>query len=340
MLNHKNKLFLAFWGSICFVTLFTFFGEDKFKEEFKTYLNENPYNQSEAHPGFPISHELSKRLFPIPEFVIQQLNEWDGMNYSGVQLSDREQAELDDCLDSLPAPILKAFKAHVHGIYVINADFKGMGMMDASYSKNLKIDNFLILNHAIFSQKLDDWLTAKEMTNFKIDNLEHVRIRTGVKLPALLGLMIHEGMHLLDYQGQFSPEIEPAHKKWMMATNKVNTKLPWLDLYDHIKPLSFQKNITFYGMSGGPKLLTSQMLEVYDELSQQAFPSLYGAKLIPEDFAELGLFGYLVQMKHADYKVEIMRGSDVIFTWKPFDHSDMKKRLKGFDLFLNESSPE
>ena len=300
-------------------------------------LLKNPYYSREAHPDFPDMPPLSERLYDLPPIVLAQLIEWDTLEYNSEAWTPERKCQMQAALNQLPPKLILALTEHLHGIYLVSSNFKGMGFCEFTLDQKLNLYNFLILNVAVFDKNIDAFLTDKVRSNFLKDDPHHARVTTGTSLSGLYAILLHETMHVIDYQNVIGPSVEECHQWWVTYQNKKPSLGNWWDLYKNILPLSFRTNITFYGLSNGPKMKTSEMLADYRELAQFPLSSLYAAKLVVEDWAELGLFYDILQHGGSDYHVDIMNGDNVEFAWRPQDHPLLKARLDDAAKWVSRS---
>jgi hypothetical protein len=285
------------------------------------------YFSSEKHPGYPLQESLENRLYRTPSFVVNQLSDWDELHYRAEDWTATRKAQMLFALGQLPPKIYQLLSQKIHGFYLIDSSFKGMGFCESTFNNNLELSNFILLNIKIFDKGIDQFLTDKVATNFAVNDDHHVRIRTGTQLSALYAILLHESMHVVDYTHVISPHVDDAHQLWVTSQNKKPALGKWWDLYKTSPPLSFKSRITFYGLSHGPQMKSSELPHIYKELSTHPYPSLYGAKTYVEDWAELGLVYEISKMRGSDLRVDILDGPTVEFTWKPLDHPQIAERF-------------
>ena len=217
------------------------------------------------------------------------------------------------------------------GIYFIN-NFLGSGFTDYIISEDNKIYTLLILNPSVFRSDLSSWLTYRENTCF-ISSPEHrIEVDCGKEYRGLMYILLHETTHVVDYIQLHTPFVEPDMVK---IGNFRTDKTAFTDGFweDYSSPAedhnySYRGNLTFYGMGGGPKINISDAAEVYKQLSESPFISLYGSMSWAEDFAELVTFYHLTEKLKQPYTIKFFKGKETPYNLEPAKSPNVLKRIK------------
>ncbi len=196
--------------------------------------------------------------------------------------------------------------------------------------------SILIFNPKVFRQDISEWLTSRENTCFIPGNKMKVKIDAGHKYTGLMGILLHESTHILDEHFKISLSLLRNSKKVKSQYSGILKKI-WRDIGSPLEQYQNLKKypITFYGFNMGPRMKTSQMLDIYSDLAKSPFVSLYGSLNSREDLTELMSWYILVHHYKQRYRIDIYQDSRIIYTEKPFDKLLVKKRIGDVEELLN-----
>ncbi len=279
------------------------------------------------------SNELIERIESVPEHVIKYLKELDEReDYENYVPADTELEIVKKSLKILPEKFHKILSEKLIGIYFIK-NFMGSGYTEWVSDENKKIFFFMVLNPEVLSGNLSEALTYKENTCFEKDNSSiKLKIDCGKNYPGLCYILIHESAHVFDYIEQITPFVEPAVSELSKADSAVHIfstyywqsyKIPFMK-YD----FELRNNISFYGLSGHPKLKISDAENIYEQLAGSPFVSLYGSKNWAEDFAEMVSFYLITEKFMQPYIIEIYDNNKIIKRFEPVKNKIVKNRFK------------
>ena len=196
----------------------------------------------------------------MPKFVLDTIMAWDQLTYKAELWTPVRKEKMRLALSQLPPKLREVLKQHLQGIYLVSSNFKGTGMCEFTLDEKLKLSNFMIFNVAVFDKSIDELLTYKVATNFIKDDQHCSRISTGTKMTGLYGILLHESMHVIDYQYVVNPYLDDGHRFWVVYRQIKPSYGPWWELYQQELSLSFRGKIAFYGLNHGPKMKSSDML--------------------------------------------------------------------------------
>lgn len=320
-----GSLFLLFQ---CAASGLTEKEESQYQEMLKS-----PVQIAENYSWVPDS-SLGSRIDLPPDFILKYVSEMDQTNYSGYRPTSGDIGLFESCAAQLPPKYQELLKQRVAKVYFIR-DLMGSGMADYALDRLGKRIYILIINPAILKMNIADWLAFKERTVFVADSSGmEVRYRCGKELPALLGLMIHELTHMLDYEEGFTPFVDGGDylykkKNGLLRPSTAFSRGYWKEIRRPVPVFDFpgRRNITFYGLHGGPKLAWQEAPDIYRSWSLTPFASLYGSQSWAEDAAELATYFLLTEHFGMNIQVELIRNGVALWNDEPMKNPRVRKRV-------------
>ncbi len=281
--------------------------------------------------SFDPSSSVESRVKNIPGFVLDYLKKLDEKeDYKNYPLKEEEMNIIIDSINKLPELHKKVFKERLLGIYFVD-NFLGSGFAEWVLDDNKQVYCFMVFNPKVLKNNISDWITHKENTCFINDNPDiSIEIDCGTAYNGFLYILLHESTHIVDYVKIITPYVEEAliGILGMKIETKEFTQGIWADYsipekdYDY----NYRKSITFYGFGGGPKINISDSGNVYKQLSQTPFVSIYGSKSWAEDLAEFLAFYHLTQKLNQPYTITVYKGNNPIHSYKPMESAKIKER--------------
>jgi hypothetical protein len=308
-------------------------------KEAKATLDEwrkNPYHNAELYKT-NFNTPLIQRVKIAPPFLIKTLELMDERTYSSYQPSDAELALVQECINSLPALHQRELQIKLLGIYFVEENFMGTGYADITFDQNYQDKYLIIINKKVLSLNLSQWLTWKENSCFIQDNTAYsLSITSDETQPGLLGILLHEASHVIDYSCRFTPFVGPGdYLKNLIHDVNISTKKfssPWKGIRKYnpkFATFPYQNQLSFYGLKGAPKIPLSQAVDVYKALEKTPFASLYGSTQRAEDFAEMVMFHHLCHVMGLEYKISIKKNQRELYHYHPFKNQQVRKRMRG-----------
>lgn len=304
----------------------------------KSIINKNRLQKKHSNTNFfpkALHLPLEERHQVCPDPVLKLLSDWDQRDYKAHTLTHDQKKEFKKCINLLPNSYKRILKESLLGIYFI-PDFLTSGYADVCYTDSLEAKCYLVIRPDVFEKSLSQWLSEKENTCFIQDTAEvKISINAGNQYSGLLGILLHESSHIVDYIERFTPNVDDGIRPYYIAHN-IPIKEPhfskhiWEDQKQLSPSITFpdRKNISFYGMNKGPKISLSKAKNIYEQLEQTPFASLYASKLRAEDFAEMAMFYYLTHNLKQPYTIEIFRQNEKVYQYKPLKNPIVLKRVK------------
>ena len=155
--------------------------------------------------GFDPASSVISRIKTPPDFVMKYIREMDGREYTPYLPDKKELKIIRRAIKLLPALHKRIIKERVLGIYFIN-DFWGSGMTDWVLDKDGRVYTTLFFNPITLKMNMSEWLTYKEKTCFFMDGKDYdIAIKCGTKYSGFLGILLHEGVHVVDYVKNITP---------------------------------------------------------------------------------------------------------------------------------------
>ncbi len=280
---------------------------------------------------------LIERVSNAPEKMLNYLREYDDRpDYSVYSPNPEEMQLIQEYLDILPRGIKRLLQQKLVAIHFING-FIGSGMTDLLFDNQENLFSVIILNPDTLKDTLSERITFRESSAFISDTPDiDIQVISSDKYAGLLYVLLHEATHAYDYIRGTTPYIEEfiedyhKHKGLSTPRETLFTRGIWKGIKTPVEKNEFQnrRDLTFYGLGGGPKIPLSKCLVVYQGFEHSPFPSLYGAKNWAEDLADMLTFYHITQIMGLEYRISIQSNDNDITSYHPFDNPLVKKRFK------------
>ena len=294
-------------------------------------LKKPPSRRLSSYAFNPAS-SLVSRVTPVPRFLLDDIRKLDGRDdYAAYAPSAAEMKTLTEYLALVPPRHRKVMRERLIGIYFISP-FMGGGLADWVMDDAGKVYAVLVINPDVFRRSLSDWLTYREQSCFRDDGSGvKVRVDAGRRFNGLMYLLLHEAAHIVDYVENHTPFVEPVLETvtGRGAMDSAHARGVW---EEYGKPLatsgfSMRGNVTFYGLSGGPKIPAAGASELYRELSASPFATLYGSQSWAEDFADTFMAYHLAKKLREPFVVSVEKEGRTLFRYSPLESPRVKARL-------------
>jgi len=276
---------------------------------------------------------LVDRVKQVPDFLLNHWKKRDKReNYTAYMPSSEEITIIQDYLSMLPQLHQKVLKERLIGIYFVN-NFHGSGLTDYILADTSNLYLIIIVNPRTLNTSLSQWLTLRENSCF-MNNASRLRVEVdcGQELSGFMYVLLHEASHGVDYIMQYTPypEIDLLQISDYKIGNRLFVDGVWKKYSQPTMENNFslRNKITFYGFGRGPKLKIEDAIEVYKQLSDTAYISLYGSQSWAEDFAELVTFFHLTHKLNQPYEINCYENEKQIFNYNPMKSVKLKNRIK------------
>ena len=253
-----------------------------------------PISRLEYH-DFNSSSSLSDRIKLMPEKVLDFYRQMDNrQDYQAYNPSSADKALVLEYLSLLPPIYGKVFRERCVAIYFVE-NFMGNGIANWTLDRDNRIYFHIALNPASLKDNLSQTLTERERSCFIGAPGLSISVNTGTKYKGLAYALFHEATHGVDYVKGITPFTDKDFPRKYWPKNICNGGIffkSWKDYSIPLKDMDFKgrDRITFYGLSGGPKLKIKEAPSLYKGLVSSPFISLYSSKSWAEDLAELASF--------------------------------------------------
>jgi hypothetical protein len=307
--------------------------KDNSKELLRDTLKSNPVHNLKSY-DYDINSPLLDKVKPIPGFVLEYLEQWDGVDdYKNYELTDYELEIFKDCLELLPPNIIKQINDNLVNIYFVE-NFRGSGLTNYIVDENNELYCFMLFNPKVLKYSLSEIIALKERTCFNNDDGNYeINIDVSSKINGFLYILLHEFAHGLSLGDNRYPIIQPEVLYFEDGFRMGNTNFTnsiWINYGEINKSLRtnyIPDKITFYGFKNGPLINISDAVEVYKEISTLPFASIYSTSSWAEDFAEYVTLKYLRDYLGLNYIVNISHFGEVIYSYDYFENPLVSNRM-------------
>lgn len=275
-------------------------------------------------PAFDPSTPFASRITASPDTVMRNFHAAPGLTPIVHAPSEAERAKVMDVLQQLPLFAQQAFREHVRTISFLDG-IAGNGVTILEAGSTTPVFD-VVVRGSILDESMSDFLTRKERTGYTAtDSGETVSVEAG-SLPALLYILLHESVHVIDISNRHGQEGPPRLIKadtpsqlvqgiWDNATApKAAYRSPLLEdsWFRTRKPVSMDKAEATYQM-----------------LARTPFVSLYASSNWYDDLAELVTCYYLTQRLKQPYRIVLVRGSETLYSLTPMSSELVQARFPG-----------
>ena len=245
---------------------------------------------------------IDKRILAAPAQLVDYLNLENRIqgfpNRPRIAKPERQFLEdINAAIREIPAAVKILINGRLMGVFLVE-DLGGTGFTDYVFDEqNEPVGAFVVLDAAVLTQSANAWATWKENTPFMPDpefNLQ-ARIESAADdnhKQALQYILLHEFGHVASVGRDFHPRWD----EWDCKKNPPQ-QFPFFELSWRLNDSVDCKVISRFDQSGfshrvdvvyyfGAKLAQAVSPEVYTQLEQTNFPSLYAATIPADDFAE------------------------------------------------------
>jgi hypothetical protein len=309
------------------------------KESWKTQPEKARSEAYQRH-GLDATTPLESRVKSAPASVLKLFTESGRPAPKVHTLTEAERAKVNFAIQSLPSLQRRILTERLRGLSFLD------GMPNTALTSTVNADESfrlydITVNARILPMNVSDWLTDKERTCFDSTGSPlRVSVDAGMKLDALLYVLLHEATHVVDYTEGITPKVGADGRTWAADRRPVtpftegiwsDPSLPALPFRDPLRA-----GLRFY--SGSTALPVDQASRVYESLRRTPFVSLYGGRNSLDDLAEYVTVYHLTEVLKQPYRIVIRRGNDEVFEYEPMK-SDLVRRRIGCHWALENQPP-
>ena len=289
-------------------------------------LREEPAYRLESY-GKNLDVRLEDRIFEAPEFLLDYLKRLDKTDlYKPYTISSSDKYELQKCIRGLPEKIKRVLDMKLLGIFFID-EFFGGGLTDYVFDRDGSLHSIIILNPKILKSSMSDWINFRDNSIFNETNDITVKSVCKPKKMQLLQTLVHEIGHVYDFHSHITPYADSG-----LTILKKSDITPFIDNvwagYDKpVKEYDFpnRDRMSFYGL-GDKRIDSAHAAEMYKNLLNTPFSSLYGALSWGEDFAESFTWFYLKRRFGIEYTVSVHSHETLIVEFSPSKNKSLDQR--------------
>lgn len=279
---------------------------------------------------------ISNRVQDAPQFLLKQFTQWFQKDITAYTPNESEMFIIKEAIETLPKLYKNILKKHLVGIYFVN-NYSGSGLTDLILDKDKNKYCYMMFNPQVLKDGLSKSLTKKVNSCFiKNDSTIKIDINCGDKFNGFTYILLHEATHVVDAIKNITPYLVP----WAKDLKNTPTTTPFIDNIweSYFKPTSsndysFREDITFYGARKGPKINITDAKNLYEQLGNTSFASIYASDSWAEDLAELFTFYHLTHKIKTPFIISILENNKVIFTYEPMRNNLVNSRFSFMTKF-------
>ncbi|MBS1813555.1 MAG: hypothetical protein JSS87_01635 [Acidobacteria bacterium] len=274
--------------------------------------------QTKFDPATP----LESRVNRPPEEIQQDLQKLPAPSPKLHTLSEMERSEISAVLGKLPDFSRKAIMLHVRSITFVD-DFGANGTTGAE-NPAVPTTFDMALRASLLHENISEFLTRKERNYYSDDPGIRLSIAAG-SMPALLYVLLHESVHVLDISNRGGkpgfPQLFPGENSdrfvrgiWENTTTMTTT---------------YQSPLFKMSWFGTRKQQNPELaVDTYRTLAKTPFVSLYGSSNWHDDIAELVTCYYFTQILKQPYRIVVQKNNAVIYSLEPMKNPLVQARFR------------
>jgi hypothetical protein len=245
---------------------------------------------------------IDTRILAAPAKLVEYLNLDNQLNsFPNQPRSARPERQflkdINAAIREIPAAVKTLIDARLMGVFLVE-DLGGTGFTDYVFDEQrVPVGAFVVLDASVLTRSANAWATWKENSPFVAEpgfelqaNIESAAEDN--RKQALQYILLHEFGHVASVGQNFHPRWD----EWDCRKNPPE-QFPFFQLSWQLKDAADCKAISKFDQSGfgyrgevvyyfGAKLAAAVSQDVYAQLEQTNFPSLYAATSPADDFAE------------------------------------------------------
>ena len=289
-------------------------------------LREEPAYRLESY-GKNLDVRLEDRIFSAPEFLLDYLKRLDKTDlYKPYAISQSDKYEIQKCISGLPEKFKTVLNMKLLGIFFID-EFFGGGLTDSVFDLDGSLYSIIILNPKILKSSMSDWINFRDNSIFnEAKNITVKSVCTPNKMQ-LLQTLVHEISHVYDFHNHITPYADPGLTIFKKSDITPFIENAWAGYDKPVKEYDFpnRDKMSFYGL-GDKRIDISYAQEMYKNLLNTPFSSLYGALTWAEDFAESFTWFYLKKRYGIEYTVIVYSPKTSRIEFSPSENKSLDQR--------------
>lgn len=276
------------------------------------------------------NNSIENRIRVAPSSVFSKFRE-AGMNPVNHELTDLEMKKVQQAIKELPSLHQEILRNHLHSISFM--DNMPNTALTSPIDKDDDIGMYNIVFRAgILNETISEWATWKENTYFTStgEDFNKVVIEAG-QFDAFLYVLLHEATHVVDAVLDLTPHSVADGS--IVSSNF--TKDIWSAFNVPADSVLSPLLQTTRFRSGKPVDI-SFAKEVYQDLLETPFVSLYSLASWYEDIAELLTIYHLTNKMKQTYKITFYSSDGLQMEYEPIKNPIVQDRLTNLEIFYQE----
>ena len=274
------------------------------------------------------AEDLSQRVRIAPESVFKSFRE-AGMNPVNHELTPSQKQKVAHSFALLPPLYQRILNQHLQSISFMD-NMPNTALTSPVDSAGAPKMFNITFRAGLLEEPISEWATWKETTCFTpaADSSYKVRVEGG-NMDASVYVLMHEATHIVDAVMDITPH--PAERDAIVAPT-LFTKDIWRKMNVPAEPYldSLLEQTRF---RSGKALPVSLAPEVYRQLAQTPYPSLYAMAAWFEDIAELATIYHLTANLNQPFYVVVIKDNVEVARFEPMKNELVKLRLDQLATF-------
>ncbi|SKC85062.1 hypothetical protein [Ohtaekwangia koreensis] len=272
---------------------------------------------------------LSTRVSSAPESVFKSFRD-AGMNPTNHELTGEERLKVEKAFRLLPPLHKQVLDAWLHNISFMD------NMPNTALTSRLEGGDSAKFNitfrAGMLNETISEWATKKENTIYydSIDTGHQVSIDAG-QMDAIVYVLLHEATHVVDAVLNITPH--PDQRDALVSPTSY-TKNIWfkMNVPDNRFIDSVLEKTLF---RNGTKVSKALAPEIYQQLGETPFASLYSLASWFEDLAEMETIYHLTTKLNQPFRIVVKLNNKEIVSYEPMKNNLIRRRLTNLRRFYN-----
>lgn len=276
-----------------------------------------------------LSKPIAERVQKMPDDLLKATQDYEksigvtsAVRYRARTASAKELVLFNSYIDLLPRAHQAVFSKKLLAVYLIDG-FSGAGLANWVVDREGRTYYYIILNTALFTVSLDDWLSYKNDSQFDMSAASPtIRVQTQTDYKALMYGLLHEGAHIVDIEMELTPYFDMYHRRLIGRPQKFSrfTDRVWVRWLQPAEQYDFihRGDLNPYGsVPRKGNIPRSELAVMFSQLIKTPFVSFYSGTSWNEDLADYVAFHYIERKLGGAISVELLRSGSVIDRYAP-----------------------
>ncbi|KQM77984.1 hypothetical protein ASE74_16345 [Pedobacter sp. Leaf216] len=246
-------------------------------------------------------------------------------------LTATDKEAIEQAFAILPPLHQRILKEHLHSITFLDSMQNTALTSDVDTSKSHRTFN-IIFRAGILNESISKFATWKENTGFDASGNSGMTVEVNAgDHNAFQYVLLHEATHIVDKVLDLTPSV---HDQRASFTHTNST----MGIWQHHTTVAKQFVLPTLGKSlfrSGNLLPIALTPQLYADLNQTPFPSLYATSNWHDDIAELLAIYHVTKKLKQPYIILVKQNGLVVKTYEPMKNKLVRKRLKHMAMFYN-----